>query len=135
MRLPVAVSIESDGIYGLLFEYSVDRTRLGGQILSVDPDMTVPLPQDKSRVAFSERGFRTPYELENGTFGILVWVILENGESVPLEYLWEWNATYDEEYSFSLSGDKNNGFTFTPTDESIKYTITTWSELPSDFLK
>ncbi len=131
----VVVSVESDNIYGVIFEYSVDRTRLGGQSISKNPDMTAPLPREKSYVKFSEKGFRTPEELENGTFGIMIEVILENGEEVPVEYLYEWNAEYGKEYNFTLSGDRNNGFAFEPTDKDIEYEITPWSELPIKFLQ
>lgn len=49
----VVVHNESDEIYGILFEYCIDSTRLGGQIISKDPEMTAPMPQDKSYVSFS----------------------------------------------------------------------------------
>ena len=129
----VVVSLGSDGVYGIVIEYSVDRTRLGGQIASCDPEMTKPLPKEEHTIKFAEQGFGESYTLDSGKFGILVVVVLENGEEIPLQYLWEWNAAYGEQYHFTLSGDKESGFVLTPSDD-VDCTITPWDELPSEFL-
>ena len=129
----VVISLESEGVYGIVIEYSVDRTRLGGQMASCDPEMTKPLPKEEHTIKFAEQGFGEPYTLDSGKFGILVVVVLENGKEVPLQYLWEWNAAYGEQYHFTLSGNKDNGFVLTPSDD-VDCTITPWDELPSDFL-
>ena len=78
----VVISLESDGVYGIVIEYSVDRTRLGGQMASCDPEMTKPLPKEEHTIKFAEQGFGEPYTLDSGKFGILVVVVLENGEEV-----------------------------------------------------
>lgn len=129
----VVISLESDGVYGIVIEYSIDRTRLGGQIASCDPEMTKPLPKEEHTIKFAEQGFGELYTLDNGKFGILVVVVLENGKEIPLQYLWEWDAVYGEKYHFTLTGNKENGFVFTRTDD-VDCTITPWDELPSDFL-
>ena len=129
----VVISLESDGVYGIVIEYSVNRTRLGGQMASCDLEMTKPLPKEEHTIKFAEQGFGEPYTLDSGKFGILVVVVLENGEEVPLQYLWEWDAVYGEQYHFTLSGDKEGGFILTPSDD-VDCTITPWDELPSDFI-
>ena len=129
----VVISLESDGVYGIVIEYSVDRTRLGGQMASCDPEMTKPLPKEEHTIKFAEQGFGEPYTLDSGKFGVLVVVVLENGEEIPLQYLWEWDAAYGEQYHFTLTGDKENGFVLTASDD-VDCTITPWAELPSDFL-
>ena len=78
----VVISLESDGVYGIVIEYSVDRTRLVGQMASCDPEMINPLPKEEHTIKFAEQGFGEPYTLDNGKFGILVVVVLENGEEV-----------------------------------------------------
>lgn len=129
----VVISLESDGIYGIVIEYSVERTRLGGQMASCDPEMTKALPKEQHTIKFAEQGFGDPYTLDSGKFGILVVVVIENGEEIPLQYLWEWNAAYGEQYHFTLSGDKENGFVLTPSNE-VDCMITPWDELPNEFL-
>lgn len=129
----VVISLESEGVYGIVIEYSVDRTRLGGQMASRDPEMTKPLPKEEHTIKFAEQGFGEPYTLDSGKFGILVVVVLENGEEVPLQYLWEWDAAYGEQYHFTLTGDKENGFVLTASDD-VDCMITPWDELPSEFL-
>lgn len=129
----IVISLESEGVYGIVIEYSIDRTRLGGQMTSLDPEMTKPMPKEEHAIKFAEQGFSDPYTLNSGKFGILVVVVLENGEEVPLQYLWEWDAAYGEKYHFTLSGNKEDGFTFASADD-VGYTITPWDELPSEFL-
>ncbi len=129
----IVISLESEGVYGIVIEYSIDRTRLGGQMASRDPEMTKPLPKEEHTIKFAEQGFGEPYTLDSGKFGILVVVVLENGEEIPLQYLWEWDAAYGEQYHFTLTGDKENGFVLTASDD-VDCTITPWDELPSDFL-
>lgn len=129
----VVISLESDGVYGIVIEYSIDRTRLGGQMASIDPEMTKPLPKEEHTIKFAEQGFGESYTLNSGKFGILVAVVLEDGEEVPLQYLWEWNAAYGERYHFTLAGNKENGFILTPSDD-VDCMITPWDELPSEFL-
>lgn len=129
----VVISLESDGVYGIVIEYSIDRTRLGGQMVSTDPEMSKPLPKVEHTIKFAEQGFGEPYTLDSEKFGILVFVVLETGEEIPLPYLWEWNAAYGEQYHFTLSGNNENRYTLTPTDD-IDYTTTPWDELPNEFL-
>ena len=129
----VVISLESDGVYGIVIEYSVDRTRLVGQMASCDPEMINPLPKEEHTIKFAEQGFGEPYTLDSGKFGILIVVVLENGEEIPLQYLWEWNAAYGEQYHFTLSGDKESSFVLTASDD-VDCTITPWDKLPSEFL-
>lgn len=130
----VVFSVESTDIYGILTEYSFDRTRTGGMELSADPGKTIPLTAGSKTLQFTERMFPHPERLENSTFGILVYIITKDGGNIPLEYLWEWNARYGESYFFTLSGDNVNGYELTPEKGKTRYEITPWSELPEEFL-
>ncbi len=124
----------SDIIYGVEFEYYIDRNSLGGQAVSRNLEMSEPLVDKTFRVRFDERGFSNPDDLQNGTFGIVVYVVLDSGASNAVRCLFEWKAEYGKEYHFVLSGNRESGFTFTPAESDTKYTVTPFSELPEELV-
>ncbi len=122
----------SDDIYGIGFEYCMNRKMLGGQVLQSDPEMRLPLENKDFYICFDERGFSSPEQLQNGTFGIIVYLVLENNIEIPMEYLYEWSAEFGREYRFTLSGNLEGGFSFTPVASDTQYTVTPIDALPDD---
>ena len=123
-------------IYGVTFEYCLDRQLMGGQSVSQDPEMAKQLPKNETQyIRFEEQGFFDPEALNTSKFGILVYVTLKNNATVAVEYLYEWSAEYGQEYHFTLSGNSTDGFVFEPAEKDISYTITPYSDLPEELLQ
>jgi hypothetical protein len=70
---------------------------------------------------FTEMDF-SQAELEKGAFGMLPEILLKDGESVFTEKLWEWQASFDEEYHFALTRTEDGSFSFAPTEEGCSGT-------------
>ena len=130
----VSVGNRSTGaLFGLHFEYCVARVNLGGQIVSIDPGMTRPLPEHgRVDASFQARDFPNEAMPPEGRFGIFVSVVRADGGEIPIEYFWEWDAAAGETYRFTLTGSEEQGYTLTPEACGVEYTITPWSELPED---
>lgn len=126
-----------EDIYGVTFEYGLERQPMGGQAVSQDPEMSKPLKKgENSYIQFDERGFFDPESLNTSKFWIMVYVTLKNGKEIPIEYLYEWNAEYNQEYYFTLTGSSAKGFTFEPIENNnIDFTITPYNELPEDIFE
>ena len=135
-KLQFLVSIDnqaSDEVFGLHFEYCVDRVNLGGQIVCRDPEMTSPLPGNETvDASFQERDFMGSAPLSQVRFGIFVSVLRADGGEIPIEFFWEWDAAVGKTYRFTLTGSAGSGYTLTPEESGTEYTVTPWSELPED---
>lgn len=124
-----------EDIHGVTFEYCLDRQPLGGQSISRDPDMSQPLERGILHyVRFDARDFPNPDAVSSGQFGVLVYVTLSDGRSIPIETLYEWNAQYGQQYIFTLSGNSTDGFTLEPMESYSSFTKTPASELPADWI-
>ncbi len=124
-----------EDIYSVTFEYCLDRQLLGGQSISQGPDMSQPLDRDILHyVRFDARDFPNPDAVFSGQFGILVYVTLSDGKSIPIETLYEWNAQYGQQYIFTLSGNSTDGFTLEPMESYSSFTKTPASDLPADWI-
>ena len=130
----VYIEIESNEVYGIVLEYCVDQYRLGAVSASNAQNAYAYFKGDSCHLSMPESLFTYPYAPDNGIFGITVGVVLENGETVPIENLYEWQAEYNvfgESYWFKLYGNKEAGFTLVP--EYFLPDITPWNELPPVF--
>lgn len=122
-------------IYGITVEYSVNRTRLGGQSITKNPGTTRKLPsEEKLSFGFSEQDFPVSLTPADGPFGIFVTVLLKNGVEAPLSDFWEWTAVCGETYTFMLSGSPESGFTLTPQTDVPDCIVTPKSALPQAFV-
>lgn len=133
----VTVSIvnnSKDEIYGIRIEYFVDRQWLGGILASADPDMTKPF--EKSEKMY----FGVPKLNENESssdipFGMLVYVYLEDSRNVPIQFMWEWSAEYNTEYTFEVSGTEETVFSLNKIGNGFECTVTSWDDLPKEFIE
>lgn len=136
-KIKLNVEVQCEDVYGIVFEYCVDRKRLGAMQVSPDPQMRYPFGLwEICYPEFNESLFPYPFAPDNGTFGITVGVILENGETVAIENLYEWDAAYDETYYFTLFGSKEDGFFLRPGlpgASDFVCMITSWDHLPEEF--
>lgn len=136
-KIKLNVEVQCEDVYGIVFEYCVDRKRLGGMQVSPDPQMNHPFGLwEICYPEFSESLFTDPYEPNTGTFGITAAVVLKNGETVAIENLYEWNASYNETYYFTLIGSKADGFFLVPGLPGVSgfdCMITSWDHLPAEF--
>lgn len=120
-------------IYGLHFEYYLDRIATGGQVISIDPEMSTKIPNNEAvYVAFSKQMFSEDANYSN--FGMSMIIILENGEEIMLNDFWEWSAEIGDEYVFTLSGDKETGFELAAENNAEEYKSTDWENLPAEMI-
>lgn len=124
----------SDDIYCIQIEYLVNRMRIGGISASADPGMTMPLKKDEKVYFGVSEQFIEEYE-SNIPFGMLVYVFPEEGNSVPIKFLWEWSADFNTEYNFSISGSEENGYAVNREGDAFMCTVTPWDELPAELLE
>lgn len=114
-----------ESIYGIHLEYFLDRQPQGGMSI-VNASTDSPLAQgERLHAQFEERDFPSPEALGEQTFGIMAFVVLENGSELPVDCFWEWNAECGSEYLFMLSGNSRDGFTLAPAESETDYTAST----------
>lgn len=123
-----------DDIYGIQIEYLVDRQRIGGISASVDPDMTKPFEKN-DKIYFGAPELDMAEDNSDIPFGMLVYIFLEDGHSVPIKFMLEWTAEYNKEYVFTLSGSEKSGYTIARAGTDFACTMTSWGELPAELLE
>lgn len=133
--ISAVVEIDSDSVCAVIFSYCVDRKVLGAINIAHDSQTSQPFYRgEKCYPDFEDYFFITcPDFPDNGVFGMTVSVVLRDGEIIPIEYLYEWNAEYGKTYYFTLSGSKRSEFVFYPVEDEFIYTITPFEDLPAEF--
>lgn len=116
-EIGIEILIDSDNVHSLEFDYSIDgKTVCSGGCSPADESLSFEygetvycqVPMDS---------FVYPEIPENGVFGITATVFTKDGESVPIETLYEWNAKFGESYRFTLHEYEENKFELAPEFE------------------
>lgn len=128
------VNNSGDDIYAIQIEYLVDRQRIGVISASADPDMTKPLGKNE-KIYFGVPELSVAEEDSDIPFGMLVYIFLEDGHSVPIKYMWEWTAEYKTEYTFEVSGAEETTFSITKVGNNFDCTVTSWDDLPKELIE
>lgn len=128
------VNNSDDDVYAIQLEYLVDRQRIGGVSASADPNMTKPFEKGE-KVYFGIPKLSAVSEKSCIQFGMLVYVFLEEVQSVPIKFMWEWTARYETEYTFELGGFEETTFTVNKVGNDFNCTVTPWDELPKELLE
>lgn len=128
------VNNSGDDIYGIQIEYLVDRQRIGGISASADPDMTKPFGKNE-KIYFGVPELFVAEGNSDIPFGMLVYIFLEDGHSVPIKFMWEWTAEYNTEYTFEVSGTEETTFSITKVGNNFDCTVTSWDDLPKELIE
>ncbi len=119
-QMNVVICIECEDVYTLGMEYSVNGTMLGSQVCMSNPNASRPIKKgEKVHFAFTEFDFESAPDFGSGIFGFTLEVGLKDGEYIPLDAQWQWNAQYGEEYLFTLTNSDAGSFVLTAEDNGI----------------
>lgn len=124
MEFTLGVTVEAEGVHGLLLEFSMDEIPIGGQCISREPEMTQPIPRgERLAPSFRKRDLHAGDTPVSDRFSFTCTVVTADGDMYPLSLLWAWDISYERSYEFTLTGSAEAGFTLSPESDGTDYTI------------
>ena len=90
-----------EGLCGVYVEYALGEEAAGGQMVYLDADLTVPLPEEPICLAFTDRDLSSGADLERFQFDL--WAVLEGGAQIQAGETVSLPAEWGETYAFQLS--------------------------------
>lgn len=126
MEFTLGVTVEAEGVHGLLLEFFMDSQSIGSQCISRQPGMTQPFePGERLAPSFRKRDLHAGDTPVSDRFSFTCTVVTADGGTQPLPFLWEWDVSYDRGCEFTLTGSAATGFTLLPEPDGTHYSIST----------
>lgn len=128
MAFSLGVTVEAEGVHGVLLEFCMDGIAIGGQCISREPGMTQPIPRgERLAPSFRKRDLHAGDTPVSDRFSFTCTVVTENGVEQPLPFLWAWDISYEQSYEFTLTGSAEAGFTLSPAPDMPDHAVSRYT--------